>query len=601
MTGYDPIGDTTPPALRGIGAAPGYAIGHAHLLGRRKLEYPRYHLAPTELAAELERFEVAIVTSEGQLQSILSSLSASAQEHEFVLKAHLLILRDEMLAGAVVQAITERSINVEWALSKVVRSLKEIFGNIEDEYFRERRSDVTFVGDRIMRNLLGTAQPQLSAIDAGAIIVAHELSPADTAQLDRRAVLGFATDVGGKTSHTAIMARSMELPAVVALESATDDIGQGDLVIVDGVAGWVIVNPSPSELARYKSLQANYNAQKARLDQHAHDTSATPDGRTILVRGNIESALEASVVRDTGGEGVGLFRTEYLFMNQALLPDEDTQYAVYRDALERSAPHSVTIRTLDVGGDKLIEPLKRHVELNPVMGLRAIRFCLQQPKLFNAQLRALLRASVHGKLRIMIPLVSGLDEIDAAKAQLATARAELEAEGHRVADNIPFGVMIELPSAAMLADYMADEVDFFSIGTNDLIQYTLAVDRANEQVAHLYQPLHPAVLRMLETIVRAAHGAGIDVSMCGEMAGDPFYTPVLIGLGLRTLSMNAASISLAKSVIRAVSESDCRALYTELRQIRRVAQVRERVAEWLLAHLEGKIPLEVFDPEQHQA
>ena len=581
--------------LHGVAVSPGYAIGRAHLLDRRRLKVPKYHVSEDEIDREVHRFEAALVASDEQIGDIRGKLESAGEEHVLILEAHQMMLKDEMLVDGTRHIIREQTINAEWALKKVVRSIKQIFDNIDDEYFRERRSDVDFVGDRVMRNLMGTAHPSLSQVQQGSIVVAHDLSPADTAFMMRTTVLGFATDVGGKTSHTAIMARSLELPAVVALENITEIVGSGDLLVVDGSAGQVHVNPSAEILERYQRLQLSYSTQRAQLAQTQHLPAATSDGTDVRIVGNIELAEEAGVVVAHGAEGVGLYRTEYLYMNRETLPDEDHQYAHYRMVVEACAPHGATIRTLDLGGDKFITPLKLTRELNPAMGLRAVRFCLREQGIFRTQLRALLRASVHGPLRIMIPLISGLAEVKAVKRIVTDCRASLEAEGYLV-DDVPLGIMVELPSAAIIADLLANEVDFFAIGTNDLIQYTLAIDRGNEHVASLYRPLHPAVLRMLVGIVEAANAADIRVSICGEMAGEALYTPILLGLGLREMSMNAAAIPLVKSVIRAVSLKDCEALFAEVRQMPCTEAIQTRVRERVAELLAGAVPREVFDP-----
>ncbi len=593
-------GSNTPRSsgLKGIGVSPGYAIGRAHLLDRRRMKVPKYHVGATEISKEIERFEASLAESESQIQEIKDKLQNAGEEHFFILDAHQLMIRDEMLVDGVKNMIREQNINAEWALKKNIKSIRQLFENIDDEYFRERRADVDFVGDRILRNLMGSAHPNLSQVHGDSIIVAHDLSPADTAFLLRTPVLGFCTDVGGKTSHTAIMARSLELPAVVGTDHVTEVVGDGDMLIIDGAGGRVIVDPTPEELRHYQRLQLAYSARRAQLALRKDEPALTQDGVRFRIAGNIELHEECGLVLESGAESVGLYRTEYLYMNRDTLPGEDEQYEHYRHVVTLCGAEGATIRTLDLGGDKFITPLKLGRELNPVMGLRAIRFCLREPGIFKVQLRALLRASAHGHLRIMVPLISGLSEVRAVKVLVDACRAELAAEGLPVAERVPLGIMVELPSAAVIADILAREVDFFAIGTNDLIQYTLAIDRANEHVTYLYRPLHPALLRMLKFIVDSAHQAGIRVSMCGEMAGDAFYTAVLVGLGLDEFSMNAVSIPLIKHVVRSLATPDCRALVEEVLGMDDAPEIEVHVARRVKEMLRGQIPIEVFDPDR---
>ncbi|MCB9541007.1 MAG: phosphoenolpyruvate--protein phosphotransferase [Myxococcales bacterium] len=582
--------------LHGLGVAPGYAIGRAHLVERRQLRVPRYHIAPEDIDAELIRFDAALDESEAQIKALKTRLQEAGEEHYLILDAHQLMLRDEMLVDGVRQTVRAQFINAEWALKKVLRGIKQVFDNIDDEYFRERRSDVDFVGDRLMRTLLGRAQPNLDEAGHSAIIVAYDLSPADTVTLTRSPVLGFVTEAGGRTSHTAIIARSFELPAVVAVEGLVDTVGSGDRLIIDGTSGLIIVEPTPDEIARYQALQQSYSAQRARLDEVRHHAATTADGVRITIRGNIERPAETRIVLDHGAEGVGLYRTEYLYMNRDALPDEEEQYAHYRQVLEECGPAGATIRTLDIGGDKMIEPMRINGEANPVMGLRAIRFCFREPEMFRTQLRALLRASAHGNLRLMVPLISGVDDVRRVAELIAECRAALDAEGHAMAERVPFGVMIELPAAVMLADWIAEEVDFFSIGTNDLVQYSLAVDRANRHVAHLYNPLHPAIIRQLRHVVAAAMAAGIELSLCGEMAGEALAAPVLIGLGLRTLSMNATSVPLIKAMVRDLRVSECEKLCAEIATLRTAAEVDARVRAAAREMFDGTLAASILDP-----
>ncbi len=582
--------------LVGLGVAPGYAIGRAHLVDRRRVQIPKYHVEPDALDAEVARFEAALAASETQVRTLRNRLEAAGEEHYLILDAHQLMLQDEMLVDGVRQTMRAQSINPEWALKKVLRSIKQVFDNIDDEYFRERRSDVDFVGDRLMRNLLGLSQPGVAEAAHSAVVVAHDLSPADTLVLTRSPVLGFATEAGGRTSHTAIIARSLELPAVVAVAGLTEHIGRGDLLIVDGTHGRVIVDPPPAEVKRYQALQLAYQAQRARLDAVRHDAATTGDGHRILIRGNIERPDETRGVLDHGAAGIGLYRTEYLYMNRETPPDEDEQFEHYKAVLEAAGPGGATIRTLDIGGDKLAASLRVGPEANPVMGLRAIRYCLHRPDLFRVQLRALLRASAHGALRIMLPLIAGLEEVRETRALLARCRQELAGRGHPMAESIPFGIMIELPAAVTLADWLAEEVDFFSIGTNDLTQYSLAIDRGNRHVAHLYNPLHPAMVRIVRHVVAAADAAGIPVSMCGEMAGEPLSLPVLLGLGLRTLSMNQNSVPLIKAMVRDLRVDDCEALCAEIAELRTAAEVEARVREAARGMLDGAMAASILDP-----
>lgn len=581
--------------LEGVGVSPGYAIGPAHLIAPQKLIIRKYHLLPEEVTTELDRFEEALRASEAQLAALKAHLQDARDEHYLILDAHQLMLRDVMLVDGVRQNIAEEGINAEWALKKVTRSIKRIFDNIDDEYFRERRSDVEFVSNRLLRNLCGYDQPGVGLLAEPSVVIAHDLSPAETASLVRGRVKGFAIDMGGKTSHTAIVARSLELPAVVALEQISEIVRAGDELIIDGRRGRVIVNPTPAERARYRAAQVLYEERLARLEEDQGEAATTLDGVEIRILANIERPQEALLAMEHGAEGVGLFRTEYLYMNRETLPSEEEQYEGYRMVLESAGERGATIRTLDLGGDKLSGQLKLDPGANPVMGLRAIRLCLHERELFKVQLRALLRASVHGSLRLLIPLISGMEEIEAVEALLDEVRADLWAEGVPFADDIPFGVMIELPAAAIMAPRIAERVDFFSIGTNDLVQYTLAVDRANEQIAHLYQPLHPAILWMIEHTIAAAKAAKIPVTLCGEMAGEPFYAPILLALGLESFSMNAASVPLVKSALRSLSVAQSRAWYDTQRHLDRSAHLEDALYEILSSWFSEELRQSLFD------
>jgi phosphotransferase system enzyme I (PtsI) len=553
-----------PVTLGGIGASSGVAVGRAFLLDRRRLHAPEHHIDRAAVEAELKRLEAAIDTADRQLQEVKHRLSSLPDpgEHHLILEAHRLMLRDPSFLGEVQRRIGEDHVNAEWAVRATARKIKEAFERIDDEYFRERRQDVEFVADRVIRNLMGQlADVEEHQLPPDAIVVAHDLSPADAAiLLQPGRVLGLVTDLGGKTSHTAIVSRARGIPAVVGTGTATDRIGPGDEIGIDGDRGLVILHPGGTELADLESARARRERAELRLAVERHLPARTADGVEVRLHANVEFEEELPYLDHVGAGGIGLFRTEFLYLSREGLPTEEEHYSAYRRVLERMGDRPVTIRTLDLGGDKIPSERGRPDEQNPALGLRAIRFCIQHPDLFRIQLRALLRASVHGNLRILFPMISGAGELAAAKRALAQAREELEREGLPVASRVPIGIMVELPSAVAMADRLARDVDFFSIGTNDLIQYSLGIDRQNRDVGYLYRPMHLAVLRMLRATVEAGHDAGISVAMCGEMAGDPFNTLVLLGLGVDELSMAAVALPTVRRVVRAARTDDGRQL-----------------------------------------
>jgi phosphotransferase system enzyme I (PtsI) len=564
--------------LKGVGASAGVAIGRAYLVDRSRVKVIyQYLLDENKTEEEVDRFRQAVEGAEDQLRQIKEEIPEEIKDHAGIIDAHRLILRDRLIYDATIELIRGEQINAEWALKKNVEKAQEAFSRIKDEYLRSRIKDVEDVSERILRHLTGKKAESLLEFSEPVIIVSHDLSPADTTQMRLDKVLGFATDMGGRTSHTAIIAQSLEIPAVVGLERITHDFQSGVLIILDGNNGEVIINPDPQTLADYTERKDRYERFRTEIARYSHLPAETLDGHTVTIQANIELLEELNSVLESGAEGVGLFRTEFLYLSQKGLPDEQTLFESFREVARRFAPAPVTIRTLDIGGDKFASHLDLAEEMNPALGLRAIRFCLKEVDIFKRQLRAILRASPYGRLKILFPMISDLDEVAQAKAILEEVREGLKREGVIVAANIPIGIMIEIPSAVTLADLLAREVDFFSIGTNDLIQYSLAIDRVNEHVAHMYQPLHPAILRLVHQTIEAGHRAGIPVAMCGEMAGDPLYIPILLGLGLDELSMNPVTVARVKQVIRLISWDESRRMVQEALTLKTTEQVNRFV------------------------
>jgi phosphoenolpyruvate-protein phosphotransferase (PTS system enzyme I) len=573
---------TASTTLVGLAASPGIAIGQCWTMERRRVQTPKRRLAPEEVEAEQARFRAALEASDAQLHEVRRKVERgggpAAAEHIAIIDMHRMMLHDEMLVDEVLRLVREERVNSEWAVKRAARKIKGAFHQDADEYFKERRADVDFVGERLIKNLLGQAADVEGVPPEGAIIVAHDLSPADTAVLLHGNKVGaFVTDAGARTSHTAIVARALEIPAVVGVGRVTTTAGRGDWVVVDGTRGVVLINPSPEERAEYQAVRETLVRAEQELLRTRDLPAVTRDQVRIQLGGNIEFAEEVPSLLEHGGEAVGLYRTEYMFLGRSDLPSEEEHYQNYRRILEAVGRRPVTIRTFDLGGDKLPPGMRLHAE-NPALGLRAIRYCLRHPDMFRTQLRALLRASVHGNLKIMFPMISGMAELRASRRLLDEVQAELLRETVPTR-KIPVGIMVEVPSAALVADRLARECDFFSIGTNDLIQYAIGIDRQNKDVAYLYKPLHLGVLRMLKGICDAAAVAGIPVSVCGEMAGDPLHTLVLVGLGVTELSMNGPAIPVVKQVVRAVGLSEARALVDRLLGLTHADEIEGAVRE----------------------
>lgn len=550
--------------LHGVAVSPGIARGQIFVSGGEEEAVTRHPITPDQVPSEIGRLEQALLTTRQQILEIRQEVSQKlGTEDASIFDAHLMVVEDVTLVEQVVKRLQKELYNVEAVFADVAEKYAKTLAQSSDTYLRERATDIRDVSRRILRNLIGKAHEDLRHLSGDRIVVAYDLAPSDTAALDRARIKGFATDIGSRTSHTAIMARALEIPAVVGLHDASRQLHSGMEALLDGYQGLLIIHPSAATLQHYVELEQRHARVLTSLEQIRDLPAQTRDGRRIVLSANMEQLSDLPSVLEHGVEGVGLYRTEYLFLNRDSLPTEEEQYQAYVEVARAVKPHSVIIRTLDLGGDKFLSHLDVPQEMNPFLGWRAIRFCLERMDIFKAQLRAILRASAEGNVRMMYPMVSGLHELKRANAALEECMTELCKEGKSFNQNLEVGAMIEVPSAALIADALVAEADFFSIGTNDLIQYALAVDRVNEKIAHLYEPTHPAILKLIYNVVQAAHAHGLWVGVCGEMAGEPVLVPVLVGLGVDELSTDPATAPRIKMMIRSLHLLEAQALAQE--------------------------------------
>jgi phosphotransferase system enzyme I (PtsI) len=562
--------------LKGIAASNGIAIAKAYRLVEPDLSFEKKKVE--DAGQEVNRFKSAVSAAGAELEQIREKANTElGADKAAIFDAHLLVLNDPELLTPIEDRIKNENVNAESSLKETADMFISMFEQMDNEYMRERAADIRDVTKRVLSHLLGVKIPNPSMIAEEVIVVGEDLTPSDTAQLNRDFVKGFTTNIGGRTSHSAIMARSLEIPAVVGTKTATEEIQNGDLVIVDGVNGEVHINPTPEVVEKYKQEQVNFGKQKAEWAKLLNEKTVSKDGHHVELAANIGTPEDLQGVLENGGEAVGLYRTEFLYMGRDQLPTEEEQFNSYKAVLEGMKGKPVVVRTLDIGGDKKLPYLKLPEEMNPFLGFRAIRLCLEEQEMFRTQLRALLRASVYGNLKIMFPMISTINEFRQAKEILLDEKEKLTSAGVNVSESIEVGIMVEIPSTAVMADQFAKEVDFFSIGTNDLIQYTMAADRMNERVSYLYQPYNPAILRMVKMVIDASHKEGKWTGMCGEMAGDEMAIPILLGLGLDEFSMSASSILKARTQILSLSKAEMEGLAEEVLQLQTTEEVIEAV------------------------
>ncbi|WP_214269267.1 phosphoenolpyruvate--protein phosphotransferase [Staphylococcus pseudoxylosus] len=565
--------------INGIAASDGVAIAKAYLLVEPDLSFDSEKV--TDVDAEIAKFNHAIETSKVELTKIRNNAEENlGADKAAIFDAHLLVLDDPELIQPIEEKIKNEQVNAPTALSDVTGQFITIFESMDNEYMKERAADIRDVSKRVLAHILGVELPNPSMIDESVVIIGNDLTPSDTAQLNKEFVQGFVTNIGGRTSHSAIMSRSLEIAAVVGTKSITKEVKQGDMIIVDGLTGEVIIDPTEDEVIAYQNKRERFFEDKQALQQLRDEPSTTADGTHVELAANIGTPDDLKGVIENGAEGIGLYRTEFLYMGRDEMPTEDEQFEAYKKVLETMEDKRVVVRTLDIGGDKELPYLNLPEEMNPFLGYRAIRLCLDQPDIFRPQLRALLRASTYGKLNIMFPMVATIKEFRDAKALLLEEKENLANEGIEVSDDIELGIMVEIPSTAALADVFAKEVDFFSIGTNDLIQYTMAADRMSERVSYLYQPYNPSILRLVKQVIEASHNEGKWTGMCGEMAGDETAIPLLLGLGLDEFSMSATSILKARRQIKGLSQNEMEELANRAINCATSEEVQELVEQY---------------------
>ena len=566
---------------KGIGVSPGIAIGRAVIVEKRVAAVYRVPIREEEVPGEVTRFLESLEKTRDELHELKVKVSRSmGDEFASIFEAHAMIVGDASFTDKVVQKIETEQVNAEWALAEVQEELQARFASFDDTYLRERVADVKDVAERVLVNLMGVAHHELSEIKHDVVIIADDLTPSDTIHFNHRPVVGFVTEAGGRTSHTSIIAKSLFMPAVIGVPRLTKILDNDELVIVDGYEGTVVVNPTEAMVAEYRGRESRHEEAEQKLLENRDQPATTRDHHKIALQANIELVEELKDARKFGAEGIGLYRSEFLYISTSpFLPTEEEHFDVYRKLAETMAPRPCVIRTFDLGGKKLAREVMGSKEDNPVLGLRALRLCMQHRDMFKTQLRALLRASAFGNIKVMFPLVSGVQELRQVKTLVREIRAELDRDGIPYNPKLEIGIMIEVPSAAVIADLLATEADFFAIGTNDLIQYSLAIDRGNENVSYLYEPLHPAILRLIKMVLDAGKRAGIPVSMCGEMASDPIYAIVLLGLGLEIFSMNPSSIPVVKNVIRSVRYKECKRIAEVCLQKKTAQEIEEFIIE----------------------